>query len=40
MDGGQSSVMSFNGAWVNRPYLSGRDCGDFLMICELPDTEG
>ncbi len=36
MDGGRSSVMSFNGAVYNRPYLSGRDSGDFLMICELP----
>lgn len=39
MDGGRSSVMSFNGAVYNRPYLSGRDSGDFLMICELPTTE-
>lgn len=39
MDGGRSSVMSFNGAVYNRPYLNGRDSGDFLMICEIPNTE-
>ena len=39
MDGGRSSVMSFNGAVYNRPYLSGRDSGDFLMICELPQPQ-
>ena len=37
MDGGRSSVMSFNGEWANRPYLGGRDSGDFLMICEIKD---
>ena len=39
MDGGRSSVMSFDGKVYNRPYLSGRDSGDFLMICELPAPE-
>ena len=39
MDGGRSSVMSFDGRVYNRPYLSGRDSGDFLMICELPTPE-
>ncbi|MBQ6465650.1 MAG: phosphodiester glycosidase family protein [Oscillospiraceae bacterium] len=39
MDGGRSSVMSFDGAVYNRPYLGGRDSGDFLMICELPPSE-
>ena len=39
MDGGRSSVMSFNGAVYNRPYLGGRDSGDFLMICELPQPQ-
>ena len=39
MDGGQSSVLGFLGQVYNRPYLGGRDSGDFLMICELPSTE-
>ena len=39
MDGGRSSVMSFDGQVYNRPYLNGRDSGDFLMICEKPTAE-
>ena len=37
LDGGQSSVISFNGQVYNHPCKDGRDSGDFLMICELPE---
>ena len=40
LDGGQSSVMTFNQNMYNRPYLGGRDSGDILLIRELPEQTG
>lgn len=40
LDGGQSSVMTFNQSMYNRPYLGGRDSGDILLIRELPEQTG
>ena len=41
LDGGQSSVMTFNQQVYNQPYLGGRNSGDILLIRELPEsTEG
>ena len=40
LDGGQSSVMTFNQSIFNHPYLGGRDSGDILLICELPEQSG
>lgn len=35
LDGGQSSVMTFQHTMFNHPYLGGRASGDILLICEL-----
>ena len=40
LDGGQSSVMTFNQSIYNHPYLGGRDSGDILLIRELPEQSG
>lgn len=40
LDGGQSSVMTFNQSMYNQPYLGGRDSGDILLIRELPEQAG
>lgn len=39
LDGGRSSVMSFNGSFFNHPYLNGRNAGDILLIREIGGNE-
>ena len=39
LDGGRSSVMSFNGSFINHPYLNGRNAGDILLIREIGGNE-
>ena len=39
LDGGQSSVMTFQHAMFNHPYLGGRASGDILLICEPGTNE-
>ena len=34
LDGGQTSMMTFNGALVNQPFNDGRSCSDIVFICE------
>jgi exopolysaccharide biosynthesis protein len=34
LDGGQSSVMAYDGKWVNKPYDNGRQVNDILYIGE------
>lgn len=36
LDGGDSSVMVFDGKTVNKPSGGGRKLSDIVMICELP----
>jgi len=38
LDGGRSSVLTFNQSVFNHPYLGGRPAGDILLIRELPGT--
>ena len=43
LDGGASSIMTFEESIYNRPSGGGRELGDVLIICELPEsgeTEG
>jgi exopolysaccharide biosynthesis protein len=35
LDGGQSSIMYFNGKYANHPYNGGRSTADILYICEV-----
>ena len=37
LDGGQSSVMTFNGKMANKAYLGGRASGDIALVREIPD---
>lgn len=39
MDGGQSSVLTFNGAYVNKEIYGGRDMSDCLIIKEVDHDE-
>ena len=36
LDGGQSSVLWFNGRTVSTPYNNGRRVGDIVYIADLP----
>lgn len=38
MDGGASAVMTFNYQVANHPVWNVRDCGDILLICEVPEA--
>ena len=39
LDGGDSSIMVFDGKTVNKPSGGGRKLSDIVMICELPTNE-
>ena len=39
LDGGRSSVMTFQGSFFNQPYLNGRNAGDILLIREIDESE-
>ena len=39
LDGGASSIMTFEQSIYNRPSGGGRELGDILMICELPESK-
>ena len=39
LDGGASSIMTFEESIYNRPSGGGRELGDVLIICELPESE-
>ena len=34
LDGGQTSMMTFNDVLVNKPYKGGRSCSDIVFVCE------
>lgn len=39
LDGGRSSVMTFQYSFFNHPYLNGRNAGDILLIREIDGNE-
>ena len=39
LDGGDSSIMVFDGKMVNKPSGGGRKLSDIVMICEMPADE-